>query len=153
MCDHCGCRAFPPVAELTAEHEEILSRAWALAEATRACRLPPTRDVDELVRMLDVHARKEETGLYRELADLGALGADQLADLEEEHRELHDALTSTAFDRRAFYALAAHIEVEEMELFPAAMLRFDDEEWLAMDAAHDRAEVFPQHPIDTATRP
>ena len=35
MCDHCGCRAFAPIAELTADHEDILRRAWALAEATR----------------------------------------------------------------------------------------------------------------------
>jgi hemerythrin-like domain-containing protein len=139
MCDHCGCRAFPPIAELTAEHEDILRRAWVLAEATRAGLIPPTADVVELVRMLEVHARKEETGLYRELVDLGALGAEQLAELEEEHRELHDALTAPVFDRRAFYALAAHIEVEEMELFPAAMLGFDDEEWAAMQAAHHRA--------------
>jgi hypothetical protein len=26
MRDHCGCRAFPPIAELTAEHEDILRR-------------------------------------------------------------------------------------------------------------------------------
>jgi hypothetical protein len=43
--------------------------------------------------------------------------------------KLHDALAAAVFDRPAFYALAAHIQVEEMELFPAAMLGFDDEEW------------------------
>jgi hypothetical protein len=139
VCDHCGCRAFPPIAELTAEHEEILARGWALAEAERAGRPPPPAEVDALARLLDVHVRKEETGLYPELIARGALSADQLADLEQEHRDLHDRLSVARFDRRAFYALAAHIEVEEMELFPAAMLGFDDEEWDTLDGAHRAA--------------
>lgn len=139
MCDHCGCRAFPAIAELTAEHEEILARGWDLAEAGRAGRVPPGAEVDQLLGLLDVHVRKEETGLYPELIANGALSADQVAELEAEHRELHGALIAARFDRRAVYALAAHIEVEEMELFPAAMLGFDDEEWDAMDSAHRAA--------------
>ena len=55
---------------------------------------------------------------------------------EAEHRDLRCSLTDGAFDRRDFYALAAHIEDEEMELFPAAMLGFDDEEWGATSDAH-----------------
>jgi hemerythrin-like domain-containing protein len=143
VCDHCGCRAFPPIAELTAEHEEILARGWALAEAERAGRTPPAAEVEALARLLDVHVRKEETGLYPELLVRGGLSAEQLADLEQEHRDLHDTFTAARFDRRAFYALAAHIEVEEMELFPAAMLGFDDEEWDAVNGAHRAATGAP----------
>jgi hemerythrin-like domain-containing protein len=139
VCDHCGCRAFPPIAELTAEHEEILRLGWALAEATRTGVMVASTDVGELVRLLDVHVRKEESGLYPELIERGALSESKLAELEEEHREIHHALASEAFDRGAYYALAAHIEVEEMELFPAAMLGFDDQEWDAMDSAHRAA--------------
>ena len=73
MCDHCGCRAFPPIAELTAEHEEILERGWSVAEAERAGRTPPAGEVYELVGLLDVHVRKEETGLYPELVARGDL--------------------------------------------------------------------------------
>lgn len=136
MCDHCGCRAFPPIAELTAEHDEILQCAWAIAEAARDGRTPPGTGVDELVRLLDVHVRKEETGLYPELIAGGGLSTEQLAELEQEHRDLHEALRSLRFDRRAYFALAAHIEVEEMELFPAAMFGFDDEEWDTLEDAH-----------------
>jgi hypothetical protein len=143
MCDHCGCRAFPPIAELTAEHEEILERAWAVAEVERGGRTPPAAEMDELVRQLDLHVRKEETGLYPTLIARGGLTADQLTGLEEEHRELHRTLTTAGFDRPAFYALAAHIENEEMELFPAAMLGFDDEEWDALDDAHRAAAGAP----------
>lgn len=136
MCDHCGCREFAPIAELTAEHEEILERAWSLAETERAGRTASRRDLDELLQLLEVHVAKEETGLYPQLVARGALAGDTLAELEDEHVQLHAALRSEGFGRRAFYALAAHIEVEEMELFPAAMLGFDDEEWDAMTDAH-----------------
>lgn len=139
MCDHCGCRSYPPIAELTSEHEEILARAWALAEGHRSGRPLPPGAVDDLVTFLDVHVAKEETGLYPQLIAGGGLSNEEHARLEEEHREIRDALTGPVFDRRAFFALAAHIEVEEMELFPAAMFGFDDEGWDAMDAAHRAA--------------
>lgn len=147
MCDHCGCRAFPPIAELTAEHVDILARAWVLAEAEREGRAPSSEDVAALTALLDRHALKEETGLYPELIDCRASSADQIEDLEQEHRDLHEALTSGRFDRRDYFALAAHIEVEEMELFSAAMLSFDEEEWEAMQGAHHSAD----HPAPTSS--
>ena len=36
MCDHCGCREFRPIAELSMEHEQILEAAWELSEQHRA---------------------------------------------------------------------------------------------------------------------
>lgn len=46
MCDHCGRRAFGPIAELSAEHETILLLAWPIAEATRL-RLAVNTDIPE----------------------------------------------------------------------------------------------------------
>ena len=136
MCDHCGCRAFPPIAELTADHETILDLAWALAEARRS-EDRPDRDVRrDLLALLDRHVAKEETGLYPALVATGAVSVGEVRDLEADHRDLRRSLTDGGFDRRDFYALAAHIEDEEMELFPAAMLGFDDEEWGATSDAH-----------------
>ncbi|MGE3447798.1 MAG: hemerythrin domain-containing protein [Microbacteriaceae bacterium] len=136
MCDHCGCRAFPPIAELTADHELILQLAWTLAEATRDLQHPDGTVERDLLDLLDRHVAKEETGLYPELLATGAVSRDEVSDLEAEHRELRCSLTDGAFDRRDFYALAAHIEDEEMELFPAAMLGFEDDEWEATSDAH-----------------
>jgi len=140
VCDHCGCRSFPPIAELTAEHEEILARAWAVAEAARAGGAPAA-DVAELLALLDLHVAKEETGLYPVLLAAQDLSDGQLADLEEEHRVLREALVGTTFDRRDFYALAAHIEVEEMELFSAAGLGFDEDQWDEVEDAHRAVEA------------
>ncbi len=140
MCDHCGCRSFAPIAELTAEHEEILGVAWTLAEATRDQHAALAEDLRRLLALLDVHANKEESGLYPELLELGGLSEAECSDLEEEHRATRASLVSGHFDRRRYYALAAHIEVEELELFPAARFSFDEPEWDSMAAAHDAVE-------------
>jgi hemerythrin-like domain-containing protein len=136
MCDHCGCRSFPPIAELTADHEVILRLAWVLAEAARRGTVPDPSIRRDLVELLDSHVAKEETGLYPVLLSTGGASAEQVAGLEEEHREIGRCLAGAVFDRRDYYALAAHIEDEEMELFPAAMLGFDEEEWEATSDAH-----------------
>ena len=136
MCDHCGCRAFAPIAELTAEHEQILAKAWVLAEAARAGRPAPPDVLDSLLGLLDLHALKEETGLYPELVEVGGLTEDACADLEEEHRVIRAALVDGRFDRREYYELASHIEVEEMDLFSAARLAFEEPEWEEMAGVH-----------------
>lgn len=135
MCDHCGCRAFAPIADLTAEHEVILGLAWELAEA-------PVHDGDvrdRLLAILDPHVVKEERGLYPRLAEAGRLDPAHGTELEDEHRDLRATLLDGAFDRRAYYALAAHVEEEELELFSSAMLAFDEDVWAELDAVHEAA--------------
>ena len=142
MCDHCGCRSFEAIAELTADHETILELAWRVAEARPDADSPDRRALAEL---LAAHVAREEDGLYPLLAATGRLDDGVRAALEEEHRDLDGALAG-GFDRRRFYELAAHIEVEEMELFPAAMFSFDEAEWDAIEAVHRR------HPTATTTQ-
>ena len=129
MCDHCGCREHPAIADLTADHEVILALAWHLAEADHAGERPGSGVRSELLALLDLHVAKEETALYPLLLAQGDLSPETAQTLEDEHRTLHGSLTGDRFDRRAYYALAAHIEEEEMELFPAAMFAFDDDAW------------------------
>jgi hemerythrin-like domain-containing protein len=125
MCDHCSCRTYPPIADLSRDHETILELAWAVAEDAAH---DPAR-VDALLALLDPHVVKEEQGLYPRLVESGDLAADTRSTLEDEHAELRQTLLTGRFDRRAYYALAAHIEEEEMELFPAAMFAFEDDTW------------------------
>ena len=136
MCDHCGCRAFPPIAELTAEHVEILAMAWELAETARTGHPATPGVLDSLLALLDLHVIKEEAGLYPELLEVGALAEDACAALEEEHRVVREALVAGRFDRSEFYELASHIEVEEMELFSAARFNFEEPEWEEMAGVH-----------------
>lgn len=139
MCDHCGCRSFAPIADLTADHERILELAWRVAEGRSADEAAADVDRHDLIALLHVHALKEELGLYPLLITSGDLDADHCETLEQEHRDVHDVLDHARFDRREYFALAAHIEEEEMELFSAARFAFDDEEWDDMAAAHHTA--------------
>jgi hemerythrin-like domain-containing protein len=143
VCDHCGCRAFEPIADLTVEHKEILRLAWEVAE-------DPVRDGDarlevrdRLVALLDRHVLKEEIGLYPRLLETADLSDEHVLVLEDEHRAIRRALVDATFDRRDFYALAAHIEEEELELFSSAMLSFDEDVWERLWAVHREAGVAP----------
>lgn len=134
MCDHCGCREYQPIAELSMEHEQILEVAWALSEQHRTTGNGHGALRDRLAAMLSVHVDAEETALYPLLVDCGDLPADQRATLEDEHAQLGVALRDGAFDRVTYFELAAHIEEEELELFPLAMFGFDDDDWEVLAA-------------------
>lgn len=134
MCDHCGCREHPPIAELSAEHEQILEVAWALTEQQRRTGTGDGPLCHQLIAMLEVHVHAEEVALYPLLADCGDLDATTWQRLEDEHAELGAALDAGTFDRRAFFELASHIEEEELELFPMAMFGFDEQDWAALAA-------------------
>lgn len=133
MCDHCGCRSFPEIAELTEEHERILELAWRVAEhddvAARA----------ELRPLLAAHVAKEEDGLYPRLVATGGLEPELAAALEAEHVTIDAQVVGPDWNRRAYYELAAHIEQEEMELFPAAMFGFEDTDWADLADAFRRS--------------
>ncbi|MCC7078288.1 MAG: hypothetical protein IT198_14290 [Acidimicrobiia bacterium] len=140
MCDHCGCRNFAPIAELTAEHEEILRLAWEVAESgdeSSSHSLPP------LLAALDMHVRKEEAGLYPLLTQVGRLPAAQLGSLEADHADTRTALARGEFGRNEYYALAAHIEEEEIELFSAARFTFEEDEWEHLEEAHRSQDPSP----------
>ena len=130
MCDHCSCRSHGPIADLSREHETILELAWTVAESAEH----DPGAVDALLAVLDPHVVKEEQGLYPSLMGSGDLETETVDALEAEHTELRVSLTSGTFDRRAYFALARHIEEEEMELFPAAMFAFEDDTWDALEA-------------------
>lgn len=141
MCDHCGCRAYPPIAELTAEHVEILALAEPLAQATRHHRAVDTIGRDRLVALLRRHVAKEEAGLYPLLLAETGDPADGYAELEAEHRDLFAAIDNGAFDHLALYALQRHIEEEEEVLFSGALFHFDGDTWDDLEAIHRHVNV------------
>ena len=136
MCDHCGCRAFPAIAELTAEHESILGLAEPLADAIRHHRVIDGDARDRLIALLELHVAKEEAGLYPLLIAEMSEDKDAFDHLEVEHRELFDAIDADAFDHLALYALQRHIEEEEEVLFSAALFHFDGDTWDELDEVH-----------------
>lgn len=146
MCDHCGCREFTPVAELTAEHDVILELAWELAESIRAG--AEDQSVKRrLVALLEAHVTKEETGLYPMLYELGELSDTALRTLEEEHRDIAAAIGEGRFGRREYFELSAHIEVEDAELFSSGRFAFDQDDWDDLQAVQDEVDTPPLDPV------
>ena len=134
MCDHCSCRQFRAIAELSTEHEQILEVAWALSEQHGATGVADGPLRDQLGRMLAVHVDAEEVALCPLLLETGGLDPAHCDQLEQEHTDIGAALIAGRFDRRMYFELAAHIEEEELELFPLAMFGFDDDDWARLDA-------------------
>ena len=149
MCDHCGCRSYAPIAELTAEHETILELAERLADATRQQHPIDACWRDDLVRILEIHVAKEEAGLYPLLIAESGQAPDAYADLEAEHRDLFDMLGTDHFDHLALYALQRHIEEEEEVLFSGALFHFDGDTWDDLEAVHHAVEA-DADPVATA---
>jgi hemerythrin-like domain-containing protein len=134
MCDHCSCRQFRAIAELSTEHEQILEVAWALSERHRETGVADGPLREQLGQMLAVHVEAEEVALYPLLVETGGLEPEHSDELEQEHTDLASALIEGRFDRRMYFELASHIEEEELELFPLAMFGFDEDDWAVLDA-------------------
>jgi hemerythrin-like domain-containing protein len=140
MCDHCGCRDVGPTAELTAEHDEILTLAWQLAETHRTGEASDDGTLQRLMRLRARHSAKEEQGLFPLVLEAGDCTPEQIEHLVQEHRDQLAVLEGGTVTRDDYYALAAHVEEEEFELFPMAMFGFDDTMWDEMAEVHRRVD-------------
>jgi len=141
MCDHCGCREYAPIAQLTADHVEILALAETLSSATRYHRPIDDAGKARLLELLGMHSAKEEAGLYPLL--ISQMGDDDgaFAHLEEEHREIAELIETDRFEHLAFYALQRHIEEEEEVLFSSALFWFDGDTWEVLEAVHELVDA------------
>ncbi|MDZ7674790.1 MAG: hemerythrin domain-containing protein [Acidimicrobiales bacterium] len=147
MCDYCGCRRSGPTAELAAEHQRLLE----LGEVLRAAVHDGTDAADafeEFLRLLQMHAAKEEIGLFVHARASTPLG-DQIDALCSEHADLHrwlaDGLAGPHV-RDALRLLATHIDDEEYDLFPHIIYALDPEQWDEIELAHRAVDVVWDEP-------
>lgn len=141
MCDYCGCRESGPTAELAAEHVRLQILSEQLKAGLRA-----KEDIsdlfDEFTHLLDMHAAKEEVGLFPKVNTLQVMD-DQIAQLIAEHDKLHQQLGSGPAGRdvpAALKLLAQHIDDEEFDLFPHVIHALDPEDWEEIELAHRAVE-------------
>ena len=142
MCDYCGCRRSGPTAELAAEHEELITLMDRLRAALDASE--GYEDVfARFVRLLDIHAAKEEIGLFPQVRTLEVLD-DRVDELVHEHRRLEvllaDGPTGTGV-HDAIKLLTLHIDDEENDLFPHVFHALDPEQWDEIELAHLAVEA------------
>ena len=147
MCDYCGCRRSGPTAELATEHERLLELAevldTALYEGTDT-----TAVFDEFHCLLQMHAAKEEVGLFVHAKSSTPLG-DQIDALCREHDDLHRWLADGPTGPnvpKALLLLATHIDDEEHELFPHIIHALDPEQWDEIELAHRAVEAVWDQP-------
>ncbi|MGC1210115.1 MAG: hemerythrin domain-containing protein [Micromonospora sp.] len=135
MCNYCGCRDFPLIGRLSAEHEEIANAAGRLRTAITEGRGDLLTRLDDLVDLLLPHTSTEESGLFTELRDEGSL-AEAVEQLCAEHDDIHGVLGAIDRDAPDWPAVLAaldrlhrHIDNEEHGLFPAAVIALPISAW------------------------
>lgn len=147
MCDYCGCRGEPVIAELTEEHEVIGALSWRLGKVLDVEDFEAARSIrDALIGVVALHSLKEEGGLYvvyRKETELDEPGID-IATLFREHREVEQILTgplnpgTIAAFRGALRGLDDHIQMEESQLFTHAYRILPPDAWVLAGAAMER---------------
>jgi hemerythrin-like domain-containing protein len=156
MGDYCGCRRSGPTAELATEHLRLLELGELLHDALHDGADASTVFA-EFVRLLHMHAAKEEIGLFEQAQTLRPL-VDQIEVLCREHADLHrwlaDGLTGGHLPE-ALRLLATHIDDEEYDLFPHIFHALDPEQWDEIELAHRAIEAVWNEggPASPATAP
>ncbi len=142
MCNYCGCRESGPTAELTDEHRRLTDLGDILHDALHDG-TDPSVAFAELVRLLQMHAAKEEIGLFEHARAFQPL-AEQIEVLCREHTDLRHWLANGPTGSRvpdALRLLNTHIEDEEYDLFPHIFHALDPEQWDEIELAHRAIEA------------
>ena len=137
MCDYCDGRSHPVLAALSEDHVRVLG---LLGELRRAA------DGDDAVRaaavaveldlVLGAHADAEERGVFAKLREAG-VDTEYVDRFEHDHHRIHalldgfDAIGWQHAARDLVALLAAHIDREETDLFPAAHQLLTPDQWAA----------------------
>jgi hemerythrin-like domain-containing protein len=150
VCEYCGCQQIATIAELTREHDAVVTLMGQIRIA-----LPGRRREEvvttcrQILAVLAAHTVVEEEGLFPEMA---AEFPGHIAVLRSEHREIEKVLGEAAGgfpqdptwpDRlqAVLFLLREHILKEQDGVFPAALVALDADQWERIEAV--RAEVAP----------
>lgn len=141
MCDYCDCRSHPEIAALSNDHEQLIEMLARLMRAVEADDAAAATAVgEELHKVLDVHAAREERGVFDQLRRVDA-PHEYVAMFEHDHHAIHALLherPSADWRDRACELvglLRDHILREETDLFPAAHQMLVPTQWDAIAAS------------------
>jgi len=163
MCEYCGCQQIATIAELTREHDAVVTLVGRVQSALASHRLKDgLRDgvkdgaaegVGDVVTgcrqisaLLAPHTVVEEEGLFAEMAQEFP---DHIQSLRGEHREIEKVLGEAADgfpddptwpDRllAVLHLLREHILKEQDGVFPAALIALDTDQWERIEAVRAR---------------
>jgi hypothetical protein len=158
VCEYCGCRGIPPIAELMDEHSALVDRADLVRQDLGAGDPAAAMSrLSGLLAHLDRHVRREEDGIFRALRGDGEF-LDEVVQLEGEHRGFASAVAGldpgspdfTARVLRLLGELDDHVEREDLGIFPVSAVTLDAAGWSLIDEAHSRS---PSFLLDPAPNP
>jgi hemerythrin-like domain-containing protein len=150
MCEYCGCRGVEPIAELMDEHTALVELADLVREDLRSA--DPASAMTRLaglVSHLNRHVQREEAGIFQALRDEGEF-LDEVDGLEDEHRGFETAIAelgpgSPDFAARVTHLLKdldAHVERENLGIFPVSVVTLGATGWATIEGAHQRSPSF-----------
>jgi hypothetical protein len=139
VCDYCDCRSLAPIAALSEDHEALGGASARVRSAIeQADYVTARREFASFAGDLRAHMATEEHGLFTELR-LDASLAPAVDALEQDHTamrvafaELDALVDDPAWASRATRVLddlAAHIWVEEYDVFPASIVGVTPTGW------------------------
>lgn len=158
MCEYCGCREVPAIAELMDEHTALMEQAHLVRQDLGAGAVDAaiTRLTD-LVGTLERHVGREEAGIFHAIRASGEF-VDEVDALEGEHRDFSAAVAAldpVAPDfahrvRTLLDDLAVHVEREDLGIFPVSVVTLGATGWSVVEAAHEASPSFlHDHPVHT----
>ena len=150
MCEYCGCRGVPSIAELMDEHSALVDEAHHIRQSLSSGNpAEALARLTGLVAHLKVHVRREEDGIFRALRDVGEF-VDEIDALEQEHRGLEAAIAGLDVERpdfaekvtRLLHDLDVHVEREDLGIFPVSAITLGAAGWGIVDQAHTSSPSF-----------
>jgi hemerythrin-like domain-containing protein len=143
MCEYCGCQSVATIAELTREHDAVVTLVGRVRAARQAGDVSAVASLArDIAAILGPHTQVEENGLFPAMA---IEFPGQIAALEAEHRRIEGVLaeaadgvpTDLSWPERLTDVLALlrnHILKEQDGVFPAALATLSVEQWEAAEA-------------------
>ncbi len=147
MCEYCGCQALASIDQLSREHETVVNLIGQVRDAHRDGDTARMAQVARrIAAVLGPHTQVEEHGLFPALADDFP---DQIAVLEDEHRQVEAVLEEAAAGTPAdptwperlidmLHQLRDHILKEQDGVFPAALAYLSTEQWESVEEVRAR---------------
>lgn len=150
MCEYCGCREVPAIAELMDEHTALADEGHYVRQALGVGDLHGAmRLLAGLVGHLDRHVRREEDGIFLAMRAGGEF-IDEIDALEGEHRDLAAVVAALDVDSTSFAAdvsrllddLDTHVEREDLGIFPVSVVTLGATGWATVDEARRDSPSF-----------
>lgn len=139
-----------PIAELMDEHTALVDQAsFVRHDLGAGDQASAMTRLTGLIACLDRHVSREEAGIFRAMRDADEF-VDEIDDLEGEHRDFAATIAALDIDATDFATrvtallddLDAHVEREDLGIFPVSVVTLGASGWATVDDARRDSPSF-----------